>query len=187
MSSPQDLIHGRHSPKLSSPVLDLQNVGDTRQEDDRHGAGQRLHSRRPLPGLELIQPSHGQLPQRPNLHHHQQCHSALQEQHQEQQLNHPHRLKINTQIFDIWRNFVILKGKQLSWITNPRSRHKNTHFEDKRLLLLIVEEEFDGWRWRKMRFWEAKTEIRQNHSPLKRSMDCFPSFRRQKGCSNGER
>lgn len=85
---PKDLVHWSDSPKLRASVLDLENAGDARRQEHRQRARQRLHRRRSLPRLKLIQTPHHQLSQRPNLHHQKQWHHTLGKKHQKQKLNH---------------------------------------------------------------------------------------------------
>lgn len=86
---PQDLVHGSDGAELGAPVLDLDDARQARQEDHPHGARQGLHGGRAFARLELVQPSHGELPQRPDLHHQQEGHRPLREEHQKQQRDHP--------------------------------------------------------------------------------------------------
>jgi hypothetical protein len=88
---PEHLVHGADGAELEPPVLDLEDAGDAGHEDDGERARQRLDRGRALARLHLVHAAHRKLPQRPDLHHEEQRHRALREQHEEQQLNHTDR------------------------------------------------------------------------------------------------
>ena len=85
---PEHLVHGADGAELEPPILDLEDAGDVGHEDDRERARQRLDGGRALARLHLVHAAHRQLPQRADLHHEEQRHRALREQHEEQQMNH---------------------------------------------------------------------------------------------------
>ena len=85
---PEHLVHGADGADLEPPVLDLEDAGNVGHEDHGERARQGLYGGRALARLHLVHAAHGQLPQRPDLHHEKQRHRALREQHEEQQLNH---------------------------------------------------------------------------------------------------